>query len=95
LQADILMDVRNANRTVREARSMMEVGETSVKVDKARLDIAMARYRHGEALLEDVLEAQADYEGARQTNLQAILSYLTARADFQRALGEDYVSSEQ
>jgi len=89
LKSNILLEVSETYRRVMEARSMVEVGEVSEKAGKARLEIAMARYRHGEALLARVLDARADYEDARQTRRQAELSYLTARADFQRALGED------
>jgi outer membrane protein len=50
----------------------------------------MDKYTQQAALLRDVLQAQADLADANATYQSGLLSLWTARADFEKALGEEY-----
>jgi outer membrane protein TolC len=49
----------------------------------------MNQYRQQAVLLKDLLEAQAGLAHANDQYQQALLGLWTAKADFEKALGED------
>ena len=67
------------------------LGATSLAQEAARekLKVTTNRYQQKAALLKDVLEDQERLADADRQQQQALLSAWTARADLERALGED------
>ena len=55
-----------------------------------KLRVATEKYKVEAALLKDTLQAQASLSEANAQYDQALLSFWTARADLDRALGEDH-----
>ena len=83
------IDVGLKLRALEEARSLL--GATSLAQEAAleKLKVTTNRYQQKAALLKDVLEDQERLADADRQQQQALLSAWTARADLERALGED------
>jgi outer membrane protein TolC len=56
---------------------------------RERLRIATARHGQDAALLGDLLEAQAALSAAHAAYDRAVLTFWAARAEFQKAIGEE------
>jgi len=84
----IILDVKTRFRKLEEAKSQVRVTELSRAAARERLEVATARYAERVVLLADVLQAQAALAAANDQNQGAVLAFWTARADFDRALGE-------
>jgi outer membrane protein TolC len=53
------------------------------------LRVTLNKYKDQAALLKDVLQVQASSADANNQYQQAVLSLWTARADFEKAIGEE------
>jgi len=85
----IMLDVRSRLRTVQEQAALLQVNQLVQETAKEKLRIATDRYAQQAALLQDVLQAQANLAEANQQYQQGLLSFWTARADLEKALGEE------
>jgi outer membrane protein TolC len=79
-EAQAQVDVRNRYRTLVQAQALLPA---------KRLRIAKNRYAQKAALLKDVLQAQSDLVDADAQYSQALSGYWSAKADFDKAIGED------
>jgi outer membrane protein TolC len=85
----ILIDVGNRLRKLMEARQMLAVTQLAQEAAAENLRVQTDRYKQDSALLKDVLQMQATLAEATSHQRQALLAFWTARADFERSLGED------
>ncbi len=85
----IVIDVNDKFRQLRQARGQLNVAELARRTAAEGLRVAKDRYQVRASLLKDVLEAQAKLEQAAANSQQALAAYWTAKAEFERALGED------
>ena len=85
----ILIDVGNRFRKLMEARQMLAVTELAEETAAENLRVQTDRYKQDSALLKDVLQTQAALAEATSHHRQALLDFWTARADFEKSLGED------
>src|SRR5262249_46205923 len=85
----VLIDVGDKFRKLQEPRQALIVAELSEETARETLRVNTNRYRLTEALLSDVLQSQASLAEANHQYQQAILAYWTARAEFERAIGEE------
>ena len=85
----ILLDVNTRFRKLEEAKSRLRVAELGREAARERLQVTTARYGERVVLLADVLQAQAAVASANDQHQSAVLAFWVARADFDRALGEE------
>jgi outer membrane protein TolC len=84
----ILLDVNSNFRQLREARAQLAAAEAARDAEKEKLRNQQEAYSQQSILLSDLLRQQASVADAEDQYRQAIFGYWKARADFQKALGE-------
>jgi len=84
-----LIDVGDKFRKLQETRQGLIVAGLSQEAAREGLRVNTNKYRLTEALLSDVLQSQASLAEANHQYQQAILAYWTARAEFEKAIGEE------
>lgn len=89
LQSQVLLEVNSAYRKLQENRAALRVGQLAQDTQREMLRVTLNRYQDKTALLKDVLQVQASSADANNQYQQALLSLWTARADFEKAIGEE------
>ena len=87
-EQQILLDVNNRYRTLAEARAVLAVDAAAQDVEREKLRVLTNRYKEKAALLTDVLQEQSALAQADAQYQQDLASFWTAKANFERALGE-------
>jgi outer membrane protein TolC len=83
------LEVAQGFRKLREARVLIDASRLRREAAREKVRVLTVRHRQQASLLSDVLEAQATLSEADSTYDQALMAFWTARADFQKALGEE------
>ncbi len=83
------IEVAQLFRSLREARLLIEAQRLAREAAREKLRVVTSRHRQDAALLKDVLEAEAELSAANAQYDRAYMTYWTARADFQKAIGEE------
>ena len=84
-QSQVLIEVESRYRKVEESRRLLHVVQMAQEAARERVRIARDRHAAESALLKDLLEAQSSLAETDYQYQQAMSSYLTAQADFDRA----------
>jgi len=85
----ILLDVNSNFRRLREARSHLAVTEAIRDAETEKMRNQKEAYSQQSILLSDLLKQQSSLADAENQYHQAVLAYWSARADFQKTLGEE------
>jgi outer membrane protein TolC len=85
----ILVDVDSNFRHLREARAHLAVTEALRDAETEKLRNQKEAYSQQSILLSDLLKQQSSLADAESQYHQAVLAYWSARADFQKTLGEE------
>jgi outer membrane protein TolC len=85
----VLLEVDSQFRRLREARAQLVVAESARDAEQERLRNQTDAYSQQAILLSDLLQEQASLATSEDQYRQALLAFWTARADFERALGEE------
>ncbi len=85
----VLIDVNTRFRKLTETSKLIGVSQLRQTTARERLRVTMDEFKQNAAMLKDVLEAQSSLSEANNQYLQSLLSMWTARADFEKALGEE------
>jgi outer membrane protein TolC len=85
----ILVDVDSNFRHLREARSHLSVTEAIRDAETEKMRNQKEAYSQQSILLSDLLKQQFSLADAESQYHQAVLAYWSARADFQKTLGEE------
>ena len=85
----ILVDVDSNFRHLREARSHLAVTEAVRDAETEKMRNQKEAYSQQSILLSDLLKQQSSLADAESQYYQAVLAYWSARADFQKTLGEE------
>ncbi|HXQ34174.1 MAG TPA: TolC family protein [Anaerolineales bacterium] len=85
----ILIDVGDKLRKLQLASQALQVARLSEESAKENLRVSTGRYKFQAVLLSDVLQSQASLAEASHDYQQALLAFWTAKAEFEKALGED------
>ena len=85
----ILMEVDSNFRRLREARAHLAVTEAIRDAETEKLRNQKEAYSQQSILLSDLLKQQSALADAESQYHQAVLAYWSARADFQKMLGEE------
>ena len=85
----VLMEVGSQFRRMQEACTFLRIARMSQDTARANVKVASHKYSVRAVLLKDVLQAQMTLANADNEYQKALLSFWTAKADFEKALGED------
>jgi len=85
----ILLDVDSNFRRLREARAHLAVAEALRDAETEKMRNQKEAYFQQSILLSDLLKQQSSLADAESQYHQAVLAYWSARADFQKTLGEE------
>jgi len=88
-ESQVLVDVDNHFRKLREARAKLSVAQMGKDTEKEKLRVVLEQYKQKAALLSTALQEQANWSQAVTNYQQALAGFWTARADFEKSLGED------
>lgn len=86
---NILINVGNQYRALHEARMAVSVAEAKRVSSAEKLREVTLQYQEKTKLLRDVLQQQASVESAESDYNEAMASFWTAKANFQKAIGEE------
>jgi outer membrane protein TolC len=85
----ILLDVDSNFRRLREARAHLAVAEAFRDAETEKMRNQKEAYSQQSILLSDLLKQKSVLTDAESQYQQAVLAYWSARADFQKTLGEE------
>lgn len=85
----ILIDVGDKLRKLQQSARALHVAQLGEDSAKENLRVSTGKYKFQAVLLSDVLQSQAELAEASHGYQQALLTFWTAKAEFEKALGED------
>lgn len=88
-ESAVLIEVNEKYRQLRRSRAQLKLARMQREASLEGLRVTRNRYAVEAALLKDVLQGQAGLEQADADYQQALVSYWNARADFERAIGDE------
>jgi outer membrane protein TolC len=88
-QSQVLMEVNAHFRQMQETRQMLTVAKLAQTQARANVQLVTYKYRLDAVLLKDVLQAQTVLANSDYDYQKALLAFWTAKADFEKAIGED------
>ena len=88
-ESRVLLDVNNRFRTLQESCQLIRIAKLAQTTARANVQMAAYKYRLEAVLLKDVLTAQTSLANTNYEYQKALLSFWTAKADFEKALGEE------
>jgi outer membrane protein TolC len=89
LEASVKVDLNEAFRALRQARSLTIATELGERAAREKLRVTLDRHKENAVLTKDLLQAQVALADADQKYQAALLGYWEARADFEKAMAED------
>lgn len=89
VRSQVLLDVDNRFRSLQESRSALEVAQAVRDASTEKLREVNDKFSKEAVLLRDVLQQQTAVANANHDYEQALLSFWTAKANFEKALGEE------
>lgn len=89
IEDQILIDVSDKFRKLQQTGLALRVAKLGCEASRERLRVMTANYQFLSALLSDVLQSQASVSEADHQYQQALLSFWTAKAEYEKALGDD------
>jgi outer membrane protein TolC len=88
-RSQVLLDVDNTFRKLSESRSLVTVAGAARDAADEKLREVTDQFSKSIVLLRDVLEQQAAATNANQEYQQSLLAFWSAKANFEKALGEE------
>ncbi len=85
----VLIDVGDKLRKLQQSGQALRVARLNEDSATENLRVSTGRYKLQAAMLSDVLQSQASLAEASHEYQQALLAFWTAKAEFEKALGED------
>jgi len=90
VEALVIREVNANYRKLQQASQMVHVAELSQQAATETLRVTTNSYRVSAILFKDVLQSQSGVEQANDQFQQALLSFWTAKSEFEKSLGEDH-----
>jgi outer membrane protein TolC len=87
--SQVLLDVNNHFRKLDQSRQLLSVAQAAQAAANEKLREVNDKFRQSSVLLRDVLQQQAAVANANHDYEQALLAFWTAKAEFEKALGEE------
>lgn len=88
-ESGVLIDVNEKFNKLRQARQLLAVTQIDRDAAVENVRVLTHRYKVRMSLLKDVLQAQTQLEQSNNQGRQALLTFWTAKAEFENAIGED------
>ncbi|MFZ5450696.1 MAG: TolC family protein [Thermodesulfobacteriota bacterium] len=88
-ESQVVIDVNTKFRNLQSTRGQLKTSRAFQLAGRAKLKEEMDKYKNDTALLKDVLEAQTKLTEADSKYQKALSSFWTAKADFEKAIGEE------
>lgn len=88
-QSQVLLEVNARFRAMQETRQALVVAKLAQTTARANVQLVAHKYRLDAVLLKDVLQAQTSLASSDYDYQKALLAFWTAKADFEKAIGED------
>jgi len=88
-ESEVLMEVNSRFRQMQESRQLLKVAKLAQTQARANVQMVTYKYRLDAVLLKDVLQAQTVLANSDYDYQKALLTFWTAKADFEKAIGED------
>jgi outer membrane protein len=88
-KAQILINLDTQFRALHEARVAVAVATAKKEASTEKLREVTQKYEQQTALLRDVLQQQSAVEGSNADYNEAMAKFWTAKANFQKAIGEE------
>ena len=88
-ESQVLLEVNDRYRHLQEACQLIRIAQLAQTQARANVQMAAYKYRLDAVLLKDVLQAKTSLADADYEYQKALLSFWSAKADFEKALGED------
>jgi outer membrane protein TolC len=85
----VLQEVDATFRRLREARELLTAAQAARNAEAEKLRNDMEAYAHQTMVLSDLLQQQSSVASAEDQYRQGLLAFWRARADFERAVGEE------
>ena len=85
----VLVDVGDKLRKLQLNAQALRVAKLAEDSAKENLRVSTGQYKYQAVMLSDVLKSQASLAGAANEYQQALLKFWTAKAELEKALGED------
>jgi outer membrane protein TolC len=87
----VLLEISSRYRTLQETRALLDAVGVAQRAAHEKLRVRTNQFQVQAALLSDVLQARSDMVGIDDQFQQALLAFLTAKADFEHAAGEEII----
>lgn len=91
LEERAVLDVNSRFRRLEQARAELRAARVGQDAARENVRLRVTQYDVQAALLSDVLQTQASLADSDHQYQQALSAFWTARADFERALGEEVI----
>jgi len=88
-ESKVLLDVNNCFRKLQETRSLVQATQVEQAWSREKLHDLTRQFEQRSVLLSDVLQQQAMVAKSNDDYAQALPAFWTAKADFEKSLGED------
>src|SRR6266478_2488029 len=88
-EEQILIEVGDKFRRLQQTQQALRVARLSQDAEREALRVTQGRYKFEAALLTEVLQSQAKLADANNQYQQALSSFWTAKAELEKALGQD------
>jgi len=88
-ESQVLIDVNDKHRQLRYRQAELRVVQLAQQTAIENLRVAKNKFAVQAMLVKDILQAQVSLEQSNADYQQALTTFWNARADFERALGED------
>jgi len=89
LESQILVEVGDKFRKLQQTHTLLRVAALGLASAQERLRVTINQFEQKTALMKDVLQQKSAVQSAADQHQRALLAFWTAKADFERALGED------
>ena len=89
VQSQVLLDVNKNFRKLSQSRAGLEVAEAARDAARQKLREVNDKFSQQAVLLRDVLQQQSAVASADHDYEEALLSFWSAKADFEKAVGEE------
>ncbi len=88
-RAHVMIDAGQKFRKLRESRQHVVIRQLGRDTAQERVRVGTNRYKEETMLLKDLLELQTSLADANHEYQKAVLEYWNARAEFEKAIGEE------
>src|SRR5262249_20126604 len=88
-ESTTLLDVGEQYRNLEQGRKTVAAAELNRAARRERLRVSKDRYEQEVIIAEELLRGQSELAEAERQYIQALAAFWTARADLERAVGED------